>query len=364
MKIAFATSGLEPGCDGVGDYMTGLARECEKLGHSVVRVALNDRLISQMQCTPDLLRLPVTMSWTDRATKAKAWLAEFAPDFVSLQFVAYGFHPRGSFASAIPALHSIFGVTPMEIMFHELWIGGGSGASLKHRFTGWLQRRSIKKMTTMLNVRRIHTSNPLYQSILAREGIPPEVLPLFGALPPPSLEVASRTLEAVTLERPLTFVFFGTLHPVWPAEPLFTHLRALKLPIKLIHVGRIGSGADLWKKLEDQTKDAFQFETLGELSPQGVADVFATADFGIATTPWGIIGKSGSAAAMLESGLPVVVNRNDVPFTSCESPSHDPQLILMDDHLPEKLRSAKRQPPLLRLPGVAKQFVEDWLNRQ
>lgn len=362
MRIAFATSGLEPGCDGVGDHTSGLAAECAKLGHSVVRLALNDRFIKQVECTPVLLRLPSTMSWADRAIKAKAWMSEFAPDFISLQFVAYGFHPRGIFTDAIPALASIFGRTPMEIMFHELWIGGESGASLKHRLIGWLQRRSIHKMLRLLNVRQVHTSNPFYQSILTREGIPANLLPLFGALPLPSTSVTQRPAETSTSQQPLTFVLFGTLHPVWPAEPLFSHLRTLKLQIKLVHVGRVGSGADLWAQLQRQYQDAFEFQKLGELSPQDVADVFAAADFGIATTPWGIIGKSGSVAAMLESGLPVVVNRNDVPITDTEAPVHDSLLILMDDHLPEKIRSAKRQSPRLRLPNIAKQFFEDWLK--
>ena len=55
MRIAFVTSGLEPECDGVGDYTTLLAEECERRGLAIARLALNDSRISEAVVSPGLL---------------------------------------------------------------------------------------------------------------------------------------------------------------------------------------------------------------------------------------------------------------------------------------------------------------------
>ena len=41
------------------------------------------------------------------------------------------------------------------------------------------------------------------------------------------------------------------------------------------------------------------------------AGLLAECDLGVATSPWALIGKSGSVAAFLEAGLPVVVTRGE-----------------------------------------------------
>lgn len=95
MRIAFVTGCLEPGCDGVGDYTTLLMGECGRLGHEVTRMAINDQHAKQIVREPGLLRLPSTTAWAERAIEARRGLDTFAPDFVSLQFVCYGFQARG-----------------------------------------------------------------------------------------------------------------------------------------------------------------------------------------------------------------------------------------------------------------------------
>ena len=52
MKIAFITSCLEPGKDGVGDYTRSLAAESSRNGHEVCLLALNDRHVDrERECT-------------------------------------------------------------------------------------------------------------------------------------------------------------------------------------------------------------------------------------------------------------------------------------------------------------------------
>jgi hypothetical protein len=113
-------------------------------------------------------------------------------------------------------------------------------------------------------------------------------------------------------------------------------------------VGEIGTGAALWKQLAEKWQQHFRFASMGRLSPQAIADLFAAADFGVATTPWALIGKSASVAAMLDGGLPVIVNRDDVQYAGMpEEPADSPLLIKMGPDLPAQLRAARRSVPLL-----------------
>ena len=354
MKIAFVTSCLEPGCDGVGDYTTLLAAECEHGGHTVARVALNDGFAKGLIETPGLLRLPQAQPWPERLLHARLWLEAFDPDWVSLQFVAFGFHSRGFAGQTATRLHYLLSDWPVHVFFHELWVGEESGAVWKHRALGWVQRRGVLALLRGLDVRVVHTSNPAYIHLLSRQGVAAQRLPLFGSLPLP-------TVESPSANTALTFAFFGTLHPVWPPEPFFTQLRALQQPIAIIHAGQIGRGEALWRQMEAAYGNEFQFRKLGPLPPQGVADFFATADFGVATTPWALIGKSASVAAMLDCGLPVIVNRDDVHYSGLTEPAADSSLLLkMNAELPAQLHAVNRQPPKLRKAKVAEQFLTDW----
>ncbi len=355
MKIAFLTSGLEPGRDGAGDYTTSLADECARRGHSVCRLALNDRFASESRA-PHLLRLGSPLPWSRRVSLARNFLREFAPDFVSVQFVCYGFHPRGM-GLAMPArLRDIIGTAPVHLMLHELWIGMEEGASLKHRLIGSVQRHGVIELVKQLRPRVIHTSIPAYVHLLLRRGIFAGRLPLFGNVP-----ISHRAADGVPPQEKWTFVMFGTLHPVWPPEPLFSKLRALDRPVEITHIGRIGVGAELWEAMVLRYGAGIAFRQVGEQPPDRISELFATAHFGIATTPWALVGKSGTVAAMREHGLPVIVNRDDVCYAGQpDSTSDDPLLIRMGDDLSAQLEVVQRGPASPGLPAVAAQFLAPW----
>src|ERR1700679_2438430 len=103
MRIAFICSSLEPGRDGVGDYTRRLAGELIRQKHPSVIIGLNDTKISEimsgsqeMEGTPiPVLRLPSMLPWKERETIARKWLNDFDPDWVSLQYVCFGFHIKG-----------------------------------------------------------------------------------------------------------------------------------------------------------------------------------------------------------------------------------------------------------------------------
>jgi hypothetical protein len=352
MKIAFITSCLQPGCDGVGDYTRLLAGECERRGHSTALLALNDPFAGPFDANP--MRLSPSLPWKTRVFDAGKYIDAFDPDIVSLQFVCYGFEPRGFVWRLASRLRAIIGKRPVQVMFHETWIGAGKNEGVKKNMAGAIQRFGILNIVRTLNVRAIHTSNSAYAGMLDVRGLSASVLPLFGSIPVPAPGSPAKVRGDS-----LVFGLFATLHPEWPPEPLISILLGTGKKIGIEHIGRIGSGEGLWNKLMQHYAGRIEFKRHGEQPPQRISEFFQReVDFGIATTPWVLIGKSATVAAMLEHGLPVIVNRDDWRIArETRSQPCSSLLIKMDESLPGKLLTARRADCQAMLPVVAGRFL-------
>ncbi len=342
--IAFLCGCAEPGKDGVGDYTALLAAECERRGYATLRVALNDRHVTGAEVGEGLVRLGPGMRWNARVEQAREAVERFGAEVVSLQWVPYAFHPRGIPWGIERGLARIAGGRPAQVMCHEIWIGAEIGARLAHRVTGAAQRVVMSRLFRALRTGPVQTSNAPYATLLRREGIEAEVLPLFGSIP-----LTGR--PAPRDEGVARFGMFGQLHPNWPPEPLLGKLRALGKRVEIEHMGRMGSGEAVWREMEGRY--GFGFRRHGEQSPARVSQFLMDMDFGIATTPLALIGKSATAAAMLEHGLPVIVNRDDVRYPGMDTPPRPDGVILMD----APLDHPQRRQPRSRLPEVADQFL-------
>ena len=183
-----------------------------------------------------------------------------------------------------------------------------------------------------------------------------EPLPLFGSVP-----IASDWNEQQPANRDvLRLGMFGSIHPEWSAHNLLPLLTDLGKPIELFHVGRIGPGENNWRDLQERYGSVIELFRFGEQPLERISQLLLSADFGIATTPLALIGKSSCVAAMLDHGLPVIVNRNDVHFAGIsESDLTSELLIPLDDKFLERLASVRRLPPKARLPEIATQFLND-----
>jgi hypothetical protein len=98
---------------------------------------------------------------------------------------------------------------------------------------------------------------------------------------------------------------------------------------------------------------------VGEQPVGMLSALLQNADFGIAASPWQLIGKSGTVAAMLDHGLPVVVTRDDFqPFRqTAEPPSSDPLVHRCDDRLEARLLAGlPKRPPRPRVDRIADQL--------
>ncbi len=381
MTILFLTGGLEPGKDGVGDYTRRLAFECARNRHDCLLIALNDGNIEIPTETTEVedhiqlrtLRLPQKLSWPARIKLASVFRAPYSIDWISLQFVCYSFHPKGFGFNLGKLLQPVVNGCPVHLMFHELWVGvGDERLSLKQRLVAGIQRQGIRKLIREIQPRCVTTSNSFYGTLLKNINVTAMILPLFGNIPFKNIP-SENTTNPKDFLSPETasqldasaghfwVLFFGTLHPEWKPEPLFSHLISYSEKsgrrLSLLGAGRLGkTGELLWNDLQRTYAKGIDFFRLDERSAEDISALMQMSDLGIATSPWHLIGKSGSAVAMLEHGLPVVVTR--ISIRPKKEELGDELLIPCDSNFESRLLSGLvRRPFHSRLPSIAQDFI-------
>ena len=369
MKLLFVCTSLEPGRDGVGDYVRLLAEACIESGHDCRLLALNDQHLAQggvewqKGAAHELyaMRLSPNERWDERLSSAQSFVHEFAPEWISWHIVPYGFHPKGLIPHEVGAFAALGRDRCVHVMLHELWIGLSRGEALKNLAWGAMQKRRLMRFLRSLNPSIVHTSNVVYQTVLGREGCASHILPLFGNVP------VTELMPPAPNPGEWIGAIFGTVHPQFPPIPLFDVLaegaKASGRHLRILGIGRMGEfGENLFAALAAEYAGSVEFLVVGEKQPQEVSRLLQMIDFGIATHPWALLGKSGAVAAMLDHGLPVVVPRNDWvlrnrPFTV---PAIDPLTFPLSEMPPELMagRLARRTKPAPRLPGIAWAFLE------
>lgn len=332
MRLAFLCSSLEPGRDGVGDYTRRLAGELIRQGHAGMAVALHDPYVSNARMeqqeiegtTLPVLRVPSTMPWNQRISETRNWLHGRQPDWMSLQFVPFGFHPRGLCFGLGKSLAAL-GATPnWHFMFHELWLGLGERSPVKNRCWGALQRWIALDAVRRLRPKVVHTQAEPYRLALERVNIKATILPLFGNIPQVTgdgwrdllspLLAKSRGAPPERKEFYLAGIL-GGVHPEWNAEDAVLALMPLvqqfQKRLVLVFIGKNNVGAGTFDRLTARLKGRAEVVVTGERSAAQISILLQCLDLGLATTPLQVIQKSGSAAAMLEHGLSLLVVRDD-----------------------------------------------------
>lgn len=369
MRILFLCSSLEPGRDGVGDYTRRLAAALTNLGVEVRIVALHD-----CHCAGDVpsgteeqssdgprirvLRLPSGLPWRDRIDRLQTLIDDYLPDWVSFQFVPFGYHPKGLPLGLHLWLASLCGNLRWHIMFHELWVGSVGAISPRQVVLRWLQKRIVRMLGTSLNPSLITSHTDLYLAKLSRMFPNVHKLPLFGNLPDSgSYERGLDILGSVGIgkEASQIGVVFGGVHQAWDPLPFvqkWVRANGVRQPV-LLFVGRGYEPKTSHQLLSRRLAPLLKIISLGERASEDVSSILQVCDFAIATTPLILIEKSGSAAACKDFGLPVVVTREtpqcpDVPgFLRASQITGDDILAL------------RRQPQTsLALPGVAALFLQ------
>jgi len=334
------------------------------MGHQAHCVSLNEKHAGVID---DSARLSANESWTKRINKLQGILDDFQPDMISLQFVPYGYHPKGLPMGLPDCLSSLKGAFRWHIMFHELWIGVEDHYTHLQRVTGWLQRSIISKLSA-LNSLVVHTSNNEYHSRLKGIGFPVKELPLFGNIPIARDLADCRARLRLKVKPALQsqeelwiFSFFGGIHPGWEISTLLHRLRSASLragkdECLLMRLGKGGkAGEEIWKEMERMGGRDFSFFALGEADPEVISQHLQASDFGIMTTPLHLMGKSGGAAAMLEHGLPVIAARVDRQVPE----DLDERILTLNQDFEARMARSKKIPPRGRLPAIAERFLAD-----
>ena len=364
MKLLFICTSLEPGRDGVGDYVRQLASACIEAGHTCQLLALHDTFIDSARVEDQqnihCIRLPALGTWAEKTAAAQPHVDALEPDWLSWHLVPYGFHPKGVIPTEARELGKLGAGRHNQVMLHELWIGLSVGEPIKNRGWGVMQRRALKGLITALKAEVLHTTNATYKEVLRRESLHAELLPLFGNIP---------VVEAMPdMPDPLWWIggIFGTVHPQFALKHHFDTLiagaSASRRKLRIRGIGRLGEyGEKILAELGQRYNDQLEVAVLGEKTPEEISRLLQNLDFGIATHPWALAGKSGVVAAMLDHGLPVIVPRDDWTLRRQPISVHaiDPLMIKLSEMPPELMagRLARRRPPASRLPVVAATFL-------
>lgn len=373
-RIAIVTGRIAPGTDGVGDYTRSLGEELARMGHESLIIGLNQnssaypwvRRIGGEAVQP--FSPPPAESRQDRIEASRLIVQEFDPEVISFQYVSYAFARRGLAVNIGRAFRRIAGNRRVDLNAHELWSGFDESASIRERVQGYLQYRLFLRFLRHLEPDTIHVSNPTYVELMRQIGRKARLSLLFGnvpvtdAMPAPGTEGFEET--AANVRR---FLIFGTIHAEWPPEPLMTRLTGLAAregfePV-IISAGRIGPGLPVWNRMIETHGSHCRFVRLGERSAAEISALINGADIGISTSPMCLIGKSGTVAAMLEHGMPVIVNReHSLRYVPNIEPAEGyARFIRIDDQFEEALLAAFDTPRVRasRLPGAARQFLDD-----
>lgn len=315
MKIVFVCGSFEPGKDGVGDYTGRLASQLIKCGHEVRILAFNDKfskdIISDFYAVEgeriSAIRLPVALADTERFANAKKYISDFDPDWLSLQYVSFSFHPKGLPFGIGKKLKQLGERRKWHIMFHELWVGMESGVSKKEVIWGKVQRMLISSLIKTLKPKLVQTHTLLYSIQLQKLGVKPVYFPLFGNIP-----VTGREVEKKAHDK-LFMVLFGGIHPGTRvhdiAAEIASYSKSANQQISVLFAGRNGSEIKKWQSALEAV--GIEYEILGELTTDEISNLLKRASYGLSTTPLALAEKSGSIAAMVEHGLPVLCVRNE-----------------------------------------------------
>lgn len=373
MRILFICSSLEPGFDGVGDYSRRLAAELLRQGHQASAIALHDKHLKARQANAEqdddgqpvaVLRLSPQLSWKKRIALASEFLTTFEPDWVSFQYVPYGYQGKGLPFGLGSRLRKLGGDRKWHVMFHELWVGTDSASPWKLRILSALQRLILKQVVSSLKPIVLHTHLPAYQQNLQAAGITAHSLPLFSTI------IVIKEEKGLHSSKRVTLGFFSQVGGGGQVSTFLTDFgkeAARKgLEIELVLIG--GGAAKMNEfKVSLETLEGLRGKVryTGFLTDKEVSAAIGRCDLGISPIPHQGLGKSTSVAAFIVHGIPVAAPVVDSRYESMGIGFFSDRLksaILTEPNF-EKLATARTAALVARddisLPSVAKKLLRD-----
>ncbi|OYP34103.1 glycosyltransferase [Rhodopirellula sp. MGV] len=332
MRLVFLCGCLDPGKDGVGDYVRRLAGELVRQGHQVAAIAVNERELgcpikreiqvdefSDLSSSVSVLRLSSQVNWRERSEEIVEFLKTERPDVISVQFVPYSFHRKGipfSFVGNLIGIARQFDAR-WNVMFHELWLAGDSAPTKKKKIVGWLQRRLVSRLLSRLDSMCklvVTTNSELHKEQLLKIGVETvNRLPLFSNIAFVEHSDDSRVPGVATDE--FVVLHFGSF-----GSNVEAYLLGLERTTKLAAEKRlklfvVGGGGPHREKCLNAMKAALidgQVVDFGRVDASLVSSLMASSDVMISRAKKSTWQKSGSVMAALEHGVDVICSDGTV----------------------------------------------------
>lgn len=301
MSILFITNRFPPLVDGVGDYTFNLAKEFVRNGHEVVVVcSQNSRVVEGNH--DGMWVYPVVAKWNGSAGKKIVCIAkQHSIDIISLQYVPHGFDKKGLPIGLLFSINKLKKAGfPLLVFCHEVSVEYFSG-SIKQRLLEYLMKKitkSILKQSDYIATSITHYRYMIEQLVGKRRI---GQIPIASNIPAivPSYALLSSLRNRIACAGELVISFFG-LRNISTSLEAIKQLQSEGYKLKILFIGK--SPESIQKVPPPNSIKTGVLETKEIYKYFLVSDIMILPENSL----YGASFKSGSLAAAMEAGLPVI----------------------------------------------------------
>lgn len=302
MNVLFITNNCPPLVDGVGDYTYHLAKEFVKNKHSVSIICRNRVSIKELR---GVNLVPVIKKWDNSAVvPIVSYILCNKIDVVLLQYVPHGFHPKG-LPLFMPYITKKIKDTGVKLFtfLHEVAVETKKG-DLKRCLLSFLMQSITKRI--IKNSTIVATSIDYYKDMILKL-VPDKkvgIIPIASNIPVQHYAAYELTQfrDIIARKEEIIVSFFG-VRDISTAIAAIANLVKKGIAIKVLLIGKTLNNSlsnlpdNIYKTGILEMKDISKYLQITDILilPE---DIDSGCSF-----------KSGSLAAALEHGLPVVSNR-------------------------------------------------------
>lgn len=328
MNILFISKTLPPSVDGVGDYTLNIAKEFGKHGHNVSLICQkSDGIITDYE---NLTVLPIVESWNAANGKnVNNVIRDRKIEAVCLQYVPHGFEPHGLPFRLISFLKEVKkSDVPIFTFLHEVY-WRYRGTNLKWLAESFLMAEISKRIIKLSDY--VATSIAYYAKYIADlSGRTAQLIPIASNIPPPEFDAhVNDILQDIAPNDEFVISFIGRRNITIVCKAL-SKMIADGYKIKMLFIGKTNEPVGI--------EDKHIYRT-GILPIEKLSQYVAVADCMIMpeNKDSGCSFKSGSLAAALSLGIPVVTNKGYLTENRLENKKN---IVFVNPELEEELCNA------------------------